>query len=225
MRPLPRHRSRQAHPVLPGLQGQRLPARGSGSGLCALQDQSRRRHPCGECASPGQLRVAARRRARSHGQWRRPPRLLQHRQRAGDAVCRPAGSLESRQPGIRAHAGEAARTPRLIPSQPAAGRTALPCEIYRAHGHGDAGHDPPLPGSRPARAGFAVRDGFVQTLWRPPQPESPEPTPQVKQPGSKPWNNWRWRSLSPSPKSPCKSRSCSGAVEPLSREDLQRQVD
>lgn len=67
---------------------------------------------------------------------------------------------------------------------------------------------------------FAVRDGFVQTLWRPPQPESqPElakPTPEVT-PKSPPksnsripstWNNWRLRSRSPPPKSPCKSHSC-----------------
>lgn len=84
---------------------------------------------------------------------------------------------------------------------------------------------------------YAVRDGFVQTLWRPPQPASPSPTPeftpqvtpQVNQPDSKHLEQLAAALAISTPQVTPQVASqvtqlLQAAGTPLSREDLQRQV-
>jgi ATP-dependent DNA helicase RecG len=80
---------------------------------------------------------------------------------------------------------------------------------------------------------YAVRDGFVQTLWRPPQPEStgttPQVTPQVKRPDSKHLEQLAVALAVSTPQVTPQvatqvTQLLQAAETPLSREDLQRHV-
>lgn len=80
---------------------------------------------------------------------------------------------------------------------------------------------------------YAVRDGLVQTLWRPQQPESAKPTPQVtpqvNQPDYRPLEQLAVALAVATPQVTPQvamqvTQLLQAAMTPLSREDLQRQV-
>ena len=113
VRPLPRHRGRQADSVLPGLQRHRLRTGRSGHRLRHVQDQRQRRHPREERRRP---RSPTRSRATSS------PRPSSTPSPTATTTATAASRSCSSPTGWRS--GIPARCPRRSPSRTCAGRTA-----------------------------------------------------------------------------------------------------